>query len=228
MTILCLDIDHFKALNTKYTETTVDETILRPFQQLLRDLCAHRGEAYCHGGDQFGVLLRNSELKEGAEFAERLRSQLGAALFTVGNETIRVTVSIGVASWPTCGETYQEVVGAANKAENEAKATRNVVRLALPTSMDAGEAAGAPPVASDEEIQKLQSWLESPSAEVRRDAAGDLLALINKKRVFHYEPLRGAIRRLMKDPDEEVRLKALEIHTALMRWERTAVKRYWS
>lgn len=226
--IVFLDIDHFKALNTAHTETTVDQAILRPFQQLLTELCAHRGEGYRYGGDEFIVLLRNCDLKETSEFAERLRVRLAAASFAVGQDPVRVTVSVGVASWPANGGTYHDVLHAANQAKAKAKETRNAVRLASLQAIESQEPPGALPPASDEEIQKLENWLESPSPKVRRDAANELLGLIRKKRVFHYQPLRGAIRRLLKDQEEEIRAKGLEILTALMRWERASVARYYA
>ncbi len=226
--ILFMDIDNFKGLNTKYTETTVDETILRPFQERLRELCANRGEGYRQGGDEFVVFLRNCDLNEGGKFAERLRGQLSATPFQVGDDAIHVTVSIGVASWPTNGGTYQDVLGAANAAKREAKKTRNVVCLASLPSDQMGDQPGAPPRASAEEIERAIEWFEDPTPEVRRDAASELLSLIYRKLVFQYEPVRAAIRRLMKDPDEETRATALKILMALMQRERSSVGRYYT
>jgi diguanylate cyclase (GGDEF)-like protein len=228
ISVLFLDIDHFKALNSKYTETVVDQAVLRPFQERLLEICQYRGETYRHGGDEFVVILRNCNVTEAAEFADRLRRDLAATAFSVGNETVHITVSGGVAGWRTNGGTYNEVLRAANEAKKHAKETRNAVRLAPSKALLGHEPPGAPPLASPEEIEVVLSWFESPSSEVRRDAASALLDIAYKKRVFHYEPLRGAIRRLMKDPDEEVRIKALEIHTALMRWERASVRRYYA
>jgi len=227
--IIFLDIDHFKALNTKFTETTVDEAILGPFQQLLVRICSGRGEAYRHGGDEFLVLLRNCGLREAGEFAERLRTTLAEASFPVGEEAVRVTISAGAASWPAHGDLYRDVLRAANVAKAKAKEARNSVRLAsLNLDTSDVEPAGAPPFAIGDEIETAIRWFESNSADVRRDAAGDLLRLVFTKRVFNYEPVRGAIRRLLKDEDQEVRIRALEIHTALMQWERATVRRYYA
>lgn len=228
VTVVYFDIDHFKALNTKYTETIVDHAILRPFQQQLRDICDSRGEAYRHGGDEFIVLLRNCGPEEGAAFAERLRRRLGEALFEVRNETVGVTVSIGVATSMKDAGTYEEALGAANKAKNQAKATRNAVCLTQSGLSDAGEPVNGSQTASAEEIEKVIPWFEGPDIDVRRDAARELLDLVYRKRVFHYEPMRGAIRRLMKDPDEEVRFTALEILFALIMRERASVGRYYA
>ena len=57
--MLYLDIDRFKTLNTKYTETEVDRTILPAFQRLIRDIVEPHGFAYAEGGDEVVVLLDN-------------------------------------------------------------------------------------------------------------------------------------------------------------------------
>lgn len=75
--LLFFDVDHFKQLNTKYTETVVDSAVLRPLQELIRVLVVGRGFAYSVGGDEFIVLLRNVNPTEALAFAERLRTSIG-------------------------------------------------------------------------------------------------------------------------------------------------------
>ncbi len=95
-------------------------------------------------------------------------------------------------------------------------------------SAPSGRDATAPSLASADEIESAIKWFDDPNPEVRRDAANQLFGLTCKKRIFHYEPVRSAIRRRMEDPDEEVRVTALRIHMALMRWERAAVGGYYA
>ena len=129
--VLFIDIDDFKRLNSRHTETTVDETILLEAQTLLKQLTAHRGEAYRHGGDEFVVQLPNQNLEEVMLFAEKVREAFKTYRFKVSGSTEELTVSIGVAIWPNDGETHKEVLGAANKAEHVAKSDGgNTVRKA--------------------------------------------------------------------------------------------------
>jgi len=130
ISLLFIDIDAFKALNTKHTETRIDETILPAIMGLLRDRCFGRGEAYRQGGDEFVVILPNCDAGEAVQFAERLRSTVEVTGFRVDKSTECVTVSIGIASWPANGGTYREILQAANRAKAEAKKTCNVVRVA--------------------------------------------------------------------------------------------------
>lgn len=119
--VLFLDIDNFKSLNTKFTESVVDKYILSPFQQLLSATCLHRGEAYRYGGEEFLVLLPNYTVNEVNQFAERLRILIASTKFMVGDSSVQVTVSIGIAFWPKHGKTIDALIEKANKAEHVAK-----------------------------------------------------------------------------------------------------------
>lgn len=119
--VLFLDIDNFKSLNTRFTESVVDQEILIPFQQLLSSTCLHRGDAYRHGGEEFLVLLPNHAAEEVIQFAERLRRRIETEKFSVGESSVQITVSIGIALWPKHGETLDDLIAKANRAESEAK-----------------------------------------------------------------------------------------------------------
>lgn len=120
--VIFLDIDNFKLLNTRFTESIVDQQVLVPFQQLISAACLYRGEAYRHGGEEFLVLLPNHNAEEVIQFAERLRRRIEAENFFVGESSVQVTVSVGIALWPNHGKTIDALVAKANSAEHEAKA----------------------------------------------------------------------------------------------------------
>jgi diguanylate cyclase (GGDEF)-like protein len=101
MGVLFLDIDNFKALNARFTESVVDRDILIPFQEVLRAACSHRGGAYRHGGEEFLVLLPNQTSEEVTHFAERLLRQIEVEEFSADGTSVRVTISIGIALWPS-------------------------------------------------------------------------------------------------------------------------------
>jgi len=129
--VLFFDIDNFKLLNTKYTETKVDESLLPEAQYLIRGKAASRGGAYRHGGEEFVVILPNHDRDEALAFAEKIRAAFEAHTFKMGEDEERLTVSVGVALWPYHGETFNRVLQAANNAERIAKTEgRNRVKLA--------------------------------------------------------------------------------------------------
>jgi GGDEF domain-containing protein len=74
--------------------------------------------------------MPNLDTSEAQAFGEKIRSAFEGQRFMVNGEIERVTVSVGVALWPAHGDTYQEVLEAANGAELEAKKGRNSVTIA--------------------------------------------------------------------------------------------------
>ncbi len=132
--ILFVDIDNFKGLNSDHTETVIDETLLPQFQRLLQTAVKHRGYAYRQGGEEFLIALPNHTAQEAATFAERLRADTENEVFRIRSQEIHLTISVGVASFPYDGSTFDDVVRAANRAENQAKAARRncVVVAGLP------------------------------------------------------------------------------------------------
>ncbi len=133
--VIFLDIDHFKQLNTAFTETIVDQAILPDLQRLIRDVSLHRGAAYRHGGEEFLVMLPNSDVSETVAFGEKLRASIEEWKFSIeGHQPVGLTVSVGVAVWPAHGKTLGEIILEANKAEHKAKdAGRNRVCVATDT-----------------------------------------------------------------------------------------------
>lgn len=120
--VIFIDIDDFKRLNTAWTESAVDGAILAPVQQLIRGMSLQKGAAYRHGGEEFLVILPNCGLEEATTFAEKIRRTIETQDFAIdAHSTVRVTVSVGVAAWPTHGATLDRVVEAANGAEHGAK-----------------------------------------------------------------------------------------------------------
>jgi diguanylate cyclase (GGDEF)-like protein len=128
--VLFIDIDHFKDLNTRYTEATIDKTILPSFMRLLRDYCRFRAEVYRYGGDEFLILLPNYDFEDATRFAEKLRVKVAVQDFPVNEETEHITVSLGLAFWPRHGTTYSAVLQVANNEKNAAKQSRNTLKVA--------------------------------------------------------------------------------------------------
>jgi diguanylate cyclase (GGDEF)-like protein len=119
--VIFLDVDGFKQLNTTFTESIVDRTLLTELQRLVAGLCLHRGAAYRYGGEELLILLPNCPLDEAAAFAQKVRAQIATNTFRVQEQTVRITVSIGVTVWPLHGNTLATVIERANREERAAK-----------------------------------------------------------------------------------------------------------
>lgn len=138
MSLLYLDIDGFKRLNTRFTETTVDRFLLPEFQRMIQSVSRSRGRVYRQGGEEFCILLPNHTLVEAQEFAERARAEIESATFKVDEQAVRLTVSIGVGTRDNSQGDAVVVVQEANSEERAAKASGgNCVRPALKANVSA-------------------------------------------------------------------------------------------
>jgi two-component system, cell cycle response regulator len=115
--LLLLDIDNFKAVNDTHGHELGDETI----RQLAKTLQAEtRGidMAARMGGEEFAVILPETEFAGGVDTAERLRRAISETEIAVVG---RITASFGVAEFPLCAATGRELVSVADAAMYEAK-----------------------------------------------------------------------------------------------------------
>src|SRR6187431_2874703 len=94
--LIMLDIDHFKKINDKYGHTIGDEAI-RGVSRVIKEQVRDLDIAGRYGGEEFGIVLTNTNGDGACVFAERLRTSIEKlAIYTEGHE-IKFTVSLGVA-----------------------------------------------------------------------------------------------------------------------------------
>ncbi|MDQ3740871.1 MAG: diguanylate cyclase, partial [Actinomycetota bacterium] len=125
MSVLLLDLDHFKRINDTLGHQTGD-TVLRAVAGVLDESCRPFDTPARYGGEEFAVVLPNTGESEGRLAAERLRQAIGEAAMDPS-----VTVSIGIASYPADGRDGDTLVRAADEALYASKrAGRNRVTAA--------------------------------------------------------------------------------------------------
>jgi diguanylate cyclase (GGDEF)-like protein len=138
LTVLALDLDRFKEVNDTYGHAAGD-AVLTEFARRTRLALREVDLAFRQGGEEFVVLLPETDWRGGVVVAERLGAiirtepvavqvpERGAAL------QIAITVSIGIAVYPDHGATTQQVLDAADDALYAAKAGgRDTYRVATP------------------------------------------------------------------------------------------------
>ncbi len=128
LTVLLADVDNFKTYNDTYGHRLGDE-ILRVIGRVLQTQGLRQGSdhAYRYGGEEFLVLLPGTGGNDALEVAERLREAIRSETSTIRlpHGPVPVTVSVGLAVYPTDAATADEVVQRANSALYKAKETRD-------------------------------------------------------------------------------------------------------
>jgi diguanylate cyclase (GGDEF)-like protein len=137
MSLLLMDLDHFKTINDRFGHAGGDE-VLQAFSRFLRDRL-RRSDFVCrHGGEEFLVLLPATGLDEAAALAEDIRRSTETLPIDFHNEPIRLTVSIGVAELGRDGNDFDAVVSMADKRMYQGKSQgRNQVVAAIEISRPA-------------------------------------------------------------------------------------------
>ena len=120
LSLILLDIDHFKRVNDTHGHLAGD-AVLKGLGELLRREARAIDRVCRYGGEEITIILPETGLEAAANFAERLRAAVEAWPFDVDATPIRMTVSIGVASWPAQADSAQTLVAAADAAMYAAK-----------------------------------------------------------------------------------------------------------
>jgi diguanylate cyclase (GGDEF)-like protein len=94
--VLMLDIDHFKQLNDIHGHA-VGDLALEEFARCCRDTVQEQDVVARLGGEEFGVFLRHTPLDKAIELAERIRAATEDLHIDAGGQSVRITVSIGLA-----------------------------------------------------------------------------------------------------------------------------------
>ena len=118
MSILMLDIDHFKSYNDRFGHLQGDR-LLHELGLLLAKRVRATDVAARYGGEEFVVILADSDKAQAERKAEQLRRDCESELSA--GEAPGVTLSIGVASFPDDGVTEQELLRRADEALYRAK-----------------------------------------------------------------------------------------------------------
>jgi diguanylate cyclase (GGDEF)-like protein len=119
MSILLLDVDHFKQINDTHGHVVGDVVLGRIVER-----CNHAVRAtdsLCrYGGEEFLVLLPFTDQDGAVVMGERLRSAVSAAPVVIDQQSITVTISIGVATFKT-GESLEALISRADQMLYSAK-----------------------------------------------------------------------------------------------------------
>lgn len=120
LTMLVVDADHFKSINDTHGHAVGDE-ILRQIARILQSAIRETDLAFRYGGEEFVVLLNNTDVEGAMIVAERIRLAVNGATYRPGGGTpLTPSVSIGVSRLAE-GDTGLSLFDRADRAVYDAK-----------------------------------------------------------------------------------------------------------
>ncbi len=97
LTVMLLDIDYFKSINDNYGHECGDR-VLATFAQKVQKVVGEEGMVARMGGEEFAVVVNSGDARKGVELAERIRVSIANHPFVWRQQTLFITVSIGLGS----------------------------------------------------------------------------------------------------------------------------------
>lgn len=117
LSLLMLDLDHFKEVNDTHGHQVGDE-VLRHFARVARRTVRGSDLLARYGGEEFLLVMPETERDGALEAAERLRAALTGTPIAIGEDRLRVTVSIGIVTYDAASlpQTKERLIEEADKA----------------------------------------------------------------------------------------------------------------
>ncbi|MCL2314750.1 MAG: diguanylate cyclase [Proteobacteria bacterium] len=107
--LILFDVDHFKNVNDTYGHPVGDD-VLRRIGKLLRKLARDSDIPTRYGGEEFALIMPETDLQGAQVIAERIREAVEVEIFQTEKGILRVTVSLGVATFPECAKEKAELI----------------------------------------------------------------------------------------------------------------------
>lgn len=120
LSLLMCDLDHFKKYNDEHGHIAGDVVLKEVASQLIQNIQGgDLGARY--GGEEFALILPRRTKKEAIEIAESIRADIQSKTFRVKEKQARITISIGLVTFPTDGMINRDLIRRADEALYRAK-----------------------------------------------------------------------------------------------------------
>jgi len=120
LSLLMIDIDHFKIYNDTYGHI-VGDSVLKKIGSFLQQKIGSKGKIFRFGGEEFMILLPGVEKMKAIDIAEDIQISLEREIIYVRRKETRITVSIGVAAYPSDGIDRETLIKKVDDALLKAK-----------------------------------------------------------------------------------------------------------
>jgi len=120
LSVLVTDIDHFKKVNDTYGHD-VGDVVIKGLGEILRRAKRSTDAVARFGGEEFVIVCEETDARGAMLLAERVREELGKTTFVAKNGSgesvqVKVTCSVGIATFPLAGDTWETLFKAADTA----------------------------------------------------------------------------------------------------------------
>jgi len=120
LSVLMIDLDHFKQCNDAYGHL-VGDIVLKEIAKIMKDFVRQVDLIGRYGGEEFVLALPDTDRNSAIAVAERIRQEVERHKFKAYDETIAMTISAGVATYPDNGDDVQVLIDKADQALYRAK-----------------------------------------------------------------------------------------------------------
>ncbi len=120
LSVLMIDVDFFKKFNDNYGHA-VGDVVLKQVAQGILKTCRETDTAARYGGEEFVVILPETDTEAAYIAAERVRKKIESIPLKVGDASLKITASIGAATFPGNCKNMSELVNCADSAMYVAK-----------------------------------------------------------------------------------------------------------
>ena len=118
--LVVIDVDHFKSINDRHGHPAGDAVLISIANSCLATM--RKSDVFGRlGGEEFGLLLPETEIEDAREAAERIRRLIEVTIVEIAGTSIRSTVSMGIAPLPAAAEGVAAWLAEADIALYEAK-----------------------------------------------------------------------------------------------------------
>jgi diguanylate cyclase (GGDEF)-like protein len=121
-TLILFDIDHFKQCNDSHGHSAGD-AVLRAIAGAVKQAQRSTDISGRYGGEEFGLILPETNQEQALLVAERLREKIAATVVDWEGTPLQITISLGVAEFVDTLEDYQAWLALSDKALYQAKKT---------------------------------------------------------------------------------------------------------
>jgi diguanylate cyclase (GGDEF)-like protein len=115
LSLLVCDIDHFKKVNDNYGHD-IGDVVIKGFSDVLKRVKRDTDSVGRFGGEEFVLVCEQTDARGAELLAERIRAELASVVFHTPQGQLSVTCSVGVSTFPTAGQDWEQLFKATDEA----------------------------------------------------------------------------------------------------------------